>query len=384
MNYEQPFDVMALDSQYNLIAIVVYNKLQWNRKALEPGIFSIELTTEQYSNNWRFIYSPARRELGRISQVNLSLQNNLITVTISGKFIEADVDRMIVYPKPTNAYSASEPHTSIVNGPAWLGQSGNAGEVAMAFFDAFKTITYMGYDIGDYTGSTLKQRTYTLDVERGTIDLNHGNYQRAEHHRNGEYLGHKLSLILKPSHAFFTVDYNRETNAKVLNVRHGRDLTSGNSSGNNPVVFSTNNGTIASASVVRSNTDTKDVGLATQSTTDEIIVIVDGYDDAIGRFHRVDNLPQEIEYPDDHDYRLAALQNITNILTDNQDKLNLDFNVFDGSYEYMIDFDIGDVVTVTLPEMDLDIDAQIIGLYETVQDGVWSLDMEFGDPLKRR
>ncbi len=384
MNYEQPFDIMALDSAYNLIAIVVYNKLQWNRKALEPGTFVIELTTDQYSSDWCYIYSPQRRELGRISQVNMSLQRNLITVTISGKFIEADVDRMIVYHKPTHEYAANQPHTSIVDDPGWLGQAGNAAEVAMAYFDAFKTIKYMGYDVGDYTGSNLKSRTYTLDINHGTIDLNHGSYHRAEHNRNGEYLGHKLSLILKPSHAFFTVDYDRSQNTKTLNIRHGRDLSNGNTDGNNPVVFSTKNGTIASAGVVRSTTDTKDIGLAFQDVNNESIIIVDGYDNAIGRFHKVDTLPNVSDYPVDLDFRLAALQNITNILTDNGDKLNLTFNVFDGSYEYITDFDIGDVVTVDLPEMDIDVDIQIIGLYETVQDGVWALDIEFGTPLKRR
>ena len=148
-NYEQPFDIMALDSSYNLVAIVTYSSIQWNRKCLEPGTFVIELTTEQYTNNWRYIYSPDRRELGRISQVNMSLDNGLITVTISGKFIEDDLNRMIVYPKPTEEYSASTPHTSIIDGPAWLGQSDDADVVAKAFFDGFKSITYMGYDVGD-------------------------------------------------------------------------------------------------------------------------------------------------------------------------------------------------------------------------------------------
>jgi hypothetical protein len=384
MNYEQPFDIMALDSSYNLVAIIAYNKIQWNRKCLEPGIFSIELTTEQYSNNWCYIYSPQRRELGRISQINMTIKNELLTVTISGKFIEADVDRMIVYPKPTYEYSASQPHTSIVNGPSWLGQSGDADDVAMAFFDAFKTITYRGYDVGDYTGEDLKERTYTLDIIHGIIDLDNGSYVRAEHNRNGEYLGHKLSLILKASKAFFTVDYDRSTNVKTLNIRHGRDLTSDNAQGNNPIVFGTLNGTIASAGIVRSTTDTKDIGIAIQSNENETVILVDGYDEAIGRFHKVDNLPSVSDYADDHDYRIAALQNITNVLSDNVDKLNLSFNVFDGSYEYITDFDLGDIVTVTIPEIDLDVDVQIIGCYESIQNGVWSLNIEFGTPLKRR
>ena len=384
MNYEQPFDIMALDSAYNLIAIVVYNKIQWNRKCLESGIFSIELTTEQYNNNWCYIYSPQRRELGRISQVNMSIKNGLLTVTISGKFLEADLDRMVVYPKPTHEYSSSYPHTSIVNGPQWLGQSGDADDVAIAFFNAFKTITYRGYDIGDYSGSNLKERTYTLDILQGTVDGDNGSYARAEHNRNGEYLGHKISTILKPSKAFFTVDYDRDTNDKTFNIRHGKDLTSENEDGNNPIVFSTLNGTIASAGIVKSNTDTKDIGIAMHEDNDETIVLIDGYDDAIGRFHAIENLPSLNDYPVDHDYRIANLQNITNVLSENGDKLNLSFDAFDGSYEYMIDFDLGDVVTIKIPEIDVDVDAQIIACYEKIQNGVWSLNLEFGTPLKRR
>lgn len=384
MNYEQPFDLMALDCSYNLIAIVVYNKVQWSRKCLEAGIFSIELTTEQYSRDWCYIYSPQRRELGRISQVNMSIKNGNLTVTISGKFVEADLDRMVVYPKPTHEYSSSEPHTSIVNGVQWLGQSGDADDVAMAFFNGFKTITYMGYDVGDYEGTDLKERTYTLDIAQGSIDQNNGSYVRAEHNRNGEYLGHKISTILKPSKAFYTVDYDRDTNEKTFNIRHGRDLTSGNAVGNNPIVFSTLNGTIASAGIVRSITDTKDVGIGIQQDENETIILIDGQADAIGRFHKVDNLPSVSDYPIDHDYRLASLQNITNSLADQADKLNLSFDVFDGSYEYVTDFDLGDIVSVNIPEIDVDVDVQIIGCYETIQNGVWSLNIEFGTPLKRR
>ena len=381
-NYEQPFDIMALDSSYNLVAIVTYSSIQWNRKCLEPGTFVIELTTEQYTNNWRYIYSPDRRELGRISQVNMSLDNGLITVTISGKFIEDDLNRMIVYPKPTEEYSASTPHTSIIDGPAWLGQSDDADVVAKAFFDGFKSITYMGYDVGDYSGTTLKERTYTLDINDGIIDS--GDYVRAEHHRNGEYLGRKISSILKPSYAFYQVNYDYQTNEKTFDIKHGRDLTNDNTDGNNPVVFSTLNGTIAKASVVKSNTDTKDIALAYKSDDTKTEILIDGFDNAIGRFIVNQNMPSDEDYPVDLDYRLATLQSNTNVLYDASDKLNLSFEIFNGSYEYMIDFNVGDIVSIDIPELDMSVDAQIIGCYEIIQNGVWNLDIEFGTPLKRR
>ena len=389
MNYEQPIDVMALDAEYNLVAIVVYNKLQWNRKCLEAGIFSIELTIEQYDNSWQYIYSPQRRELGRISQVNLSINKGTTIVTVSGRFIEEELDKMVVYPKPTNEYSPSKPHTSIVNGPQWLSQDGTADEVALAFFRAFKTITYMGYDVEDTEGQTLKERTYALDILEGTVDTDHGEYHESSHNRNGEYLGHKISKILKFSHAYFQVNYNRDTNEKTFDIVHGRDLTSGNTEGNNPVVFSSQNGTIVKANIVKSDTETKDIGVSIQETyvdgdDTEVIVLVNGKNDATGRFLKVDGVAMLSDYPDDHDFRLATLKDIANYLNDTEDKLNLSFDVFDGSYNYVEDFDLGDVVSVVIPEIGIDADVQIVGCYETTQNGVWSLNLEFGTPLKNR
>ena len=382
MSYEKPFDLMALDANYDLVAILTYSNVQWNRKCLEPGTFVIELTIEQYTDDWKYIYSPDRRELGRISQVNMSLDNGIMTVTISGKFIEDDLNRMVVYPKPTSEYSAGTPHTSIVNGPNWLGQSGDADVVAKAFFDGFKSITYMGFDVGDYTGSSLKERTYTLNINDGIIDV--GNYVRAEHNRNGEYLGRKITQILKPSHAFYQINYDYETNTQTFDIKHGRDLTNDNTDGNNPVVFSTQNGTIAKASTVKSNTDTKDVVLSFHRDDDKTEVLVDGFDTAIGRFLVNESMPSDEDYPVDLDYRLAVLQASTNLLSDSQDKLNLSFEIFNGSYEYMIDFDLGDIVSVEIPEMNLSVNAQIIGCYEVIQGGVWNIDIEFGTPLRRR
>lgn len=386
-NYEKPFDVMALDVNFQNVGIVAYNKLQWNRKCYDPGIFSIELTTNQYSNDWKYIYAPDRRELGIISQVNMSINaKNIVSVTISGKFLEAELDRMVVYPRPTHFYDAQhDTYTSILPGnPDWLTPPGNpnAAEAAMAFFNGFKSISYMGYDVEDTTGETLQERSFSLDIEQGTIDTAHGSYKNSEHHRNGEYLGHKLGLILKPSNAFVTVDYNYQTNAKVLNVRHGRDLTSENESGNNPVVFSSQNGTIVKGGVVRSNTDTKDVCIAWQKDESLTLVMVNGHTNAIGRFLPRETLPNLEDYAYDKPYRVAANSDARNDLGENEDKLNLSFSTFDGSYEYMIDFDIGDVVSISIPEIGLSADVQIVGCYESVQNGVWSLDIEFGTPLK--
>jgi hypothetical protein len=79
---EQPFTIVALDENLDTITMVPYSNLQWNRKYHEPGTFSIVLNNRvQYTKDWKYIYTSARPEIGRISQVNWSKKSNVSTVT---------------------------------------------------------------------------------------------------------------------------------------------------------------------------------------------------------------------------------------------------------------------------------------------------------------
>ena len=51
------------------------------------------------------------------------------------------------------------------------------------------------------------------------------------------------------------------------------------------------------------------------------------------------------------------------------------------SYEYRTDFDLGDLCSIEIPEMDLSAQARLIGCYEVMKSGQWSMTMEFGTPI---
>ena len=53
----------------------------------------------------------------------------------------------------------------------------------------------------------------------------------------------------------------------------------------------------------------------------------------------------------------------------------------DGSYEYMTDFDLGDLCSIEIPEINLSAHARLIGCYEVMKSGQWSMTMEFGTPI---
>ena len=64
--------------------------------------------------------------------------------------------------------------------------------------------------------------------------------------------------------------------------------------------------------------------------------------------------------------------------------MNVEFNALVGSYEYMRDFDIGDVCNIEINEVGISANARLIGCYEVVKSGGWSLTLEFGTPIIKR
>ena len=399
--YEEPFEIMALDSNFEIVSLISYANLQWSRKFHEVGTFSVQLRGRQYKSNWKYIYSKKRKELGIISQVNWQKKNYIELVTISGMFVEEEVNKMIVYTLPTKFYddtgtlSDGKEGTCLLKDeglPTWLSQSGTADIVARNYFNAFKKISWTNYQVDDYAGNTLVTTTRELDIEFGTIDSSNGAYHFSEHNRNNERLGDKLYKILKPSGASFEVIWNYDTHEKTLNIIHGRDLTQGNENHNNPVLFSSANGNIISASLVISNTNTRDTIISTSKNKEKVYVLVNELpgDNTSGRFAHMGMTTAAQDYFNndtqdlaaaDKAFKISVMSDADKELEKYKDKQNIEFQIYRGSYQYMIDYDLGDLISVEISEIGLSLDARIIACYEVVKEGVWELTLEIGTPL---
>ena len=393
---EQPFTIVALDANLDTITMVPYSNLQWNRKYHEPGTFSIVLNNKvQYTKDWKYIYTSARPEMGRISQVNWSKKNNVSTVTISGKFLEEELNNMICYPKPTYFASASgsDPDIGVSvlaeNSPTWISKEGTADEVATAFFNGFKQLNFKNYEIGDFSGTTLKTKNFVIPIELSEVEA--GEYKYSAHTRNGEKLGSKLYDILNESKASFRISFNFEKKLFYMNIIHGKDRTASNLD-INPCVLSTQNGTISEASLVTSNTDTKDTVLQYSEGDDLTMVMINTKANSSGRIIAQSMNINRNDYLDNgtitedakKKFRLDTMANASDTLRDKTDKFNFQFSAVNGSYEYMEDFDIGDMISIEVPEIDLSLDAQIVGCYEVVKNGIWTLSLEVGRTILRK
>lgn len=356
------FNTIALDKNYNIVSLLRFTNLQWNRKYHQPGTFSMQLPLDQYSSDIMYIYTKDRPEMGKVSQRNYLDQNGFDYIQLSGYFLEREPNRHVVYKNGT---------TNIVNPVSWIEQSGAAEDVAYAFFDGFNEIAINGQ-----TSSLNMQRKESLG--RGNLSV---------HARSGEYLGDKMYEILKPSGMSYRVLYDFVSSTKTFEVWKGIDRTQDNAEKNNPVVFSTKYGNVKNPNILISDADYKNGCIVTNEQfvgEDSIFTTKAVFNPAVGDSEiSMLSLRSGINKKDytESDFQLALENEALNKMSENAKIVNMEFDASSGSYEYMRDFDIGDECTIEIPKMYLSADARLIGCYEVMKSGQWSMTMEFGTPI---
>ena len=390
---DKVFSIKILDSNFDLVTMLKFSDLQWDREFHKAGKFVVDGAKGHVPfsrSTWKYVYSEKRKELGKITQANWKQDETTTSLTLSGYFVEDELSKMIVYPKPTHFYNDSGTNAGVsinklTDTPEWVSQKDTADVVARAFFNGFKHINFTNYAIGDFDGTSLVTSDFELDIDFGTIDTDHGSYNTARHTRNGERLSNKLYNILKPSYASYEVVFDYLNKTKTLNIIHGVDRTqNGHAYGVNPIVLTSKNGSIKTVSVMISDTDTKDAVIQKTDEDDATYVLANSKSDSIGRFIYQDSQAIRSEYDTDDAYKLAVMSDASSALYDKRDITNISFDYINSSYEYMTDFDLGDIISVDVPEIDLSADVQIVGCHEVIKQGVWSLNLEVGTPIIRK
>lgn len=359
-------NIMALDVNFNIVSLLAYTNLQWSRKYHECGTFSVQIPLEQYDPSFEYIYTKDRPEMGKITQVNYANSNGFQYVQLSGFFIENELNRMIAYSKGTG---------NITSSPAWVEKVGYAENVAFDFFNAFSSIQFDG-------------ATYSLGISAGASK---GRGLRVHHVRENSYLGNKIYNILKSSGLSYRVLYNFEVNTKTFEVWSGLDRSE-EQMVNNPVVFSTRYGNVKNPDILIDN-----------STYKSGCVVVNDFQTEGGAttYTRATITPAEV----DSDNAFLMFKSSVNpgdfgtleefyaaIDADGQSNrdskwirtMNVEFDAMAGSYGYMEDFDLGDICSIEIHEVGVSVNARLIGCYEVIKKGAWTLTMEFGTPIIKR
>lgn len=356
------FNVIALDKNFQIVSLLRFTNLQWNRKYYEAGNFSIRIPIEQYSSDIMYIYTKDRPELGKVTQLNYVEQDRYKYMQLSGYFLEKTLDRHVCYPQGTS---------NITNSPSWVFSSGFAEDVAFAYFNGFKTIAAT-------TGSSV------LDIQAG-ISQRRG--KQSIHYRNGENLGYKIYDILKPSEMSCRVLYDFVDSIKKFECWSGLDRTEGNADGNNPVIFSTKYGNIKNPNILIEENSYKNACIMTNeqlvndvSTFTSQAVFNVAIDDSEVNFLYQKSALNAGDYTASE--LQVALQNEgMNAVQKFPKTFNVEFDAMAGSYEYGTDFDLGDKVSIEVPEINFSVQARLIGCYEVMKSGQWIMTMEFGTPI---
>lgn len=303
--------------------------------------------------------------MGVIEQINYIDQRGFKAVSLSGYFLEQEVNHHVVYRKGT---------TNIINDPEWLNQKNNAEDVAYAFFHGFKQI-----QISDGTNAKMIE----LGIESAE-SLSRGKI--SEHERCGEQLGNKIYSILKPSEMSYRINYDFEKSRKVFCVWKGYDRTQDQNE-NNPVTFSTRYGNIKNPNILIDKVNYRNACVV-DNESEQIIysqaVIEDNEDTDPVKFCYLRSSVMRSEYETEETFINALNSEGHAELNERIKTVNVEFDAMEGSYEYREDFDLGDKCNIEIPEMEISANAVLIGCYEVIKKGIWSMTLEFGTPIMKR
>ena len=303
--------------------------------------------------------------MGVIEQVNYIDQRGFRAVYLSGYFLEQELNNHVVHRKGIS---------NIINGPAWTSYKNNAEDVAHELFNSFKQIV---------VSDGVNKHSAILEIESGE-SLSRG--KTSEQWRCGEYLGNKIYSTLKPSEMSYRISYDYENSKKVFNVWSGYDRTQDQTE-NNTITFSTRYGNIKNPNIVIDKVNYKNACIVDNESEEAIYsqaVLGEKENDEAVRFCYLQSSILFTDYSSEAKFIEALISEGNSELNDWIKTVNVEFDAMEGSYEYMDDFDLGDKCNIEITEMDISANAVLIGCYEVIKKGIWSLTLEFGTPVMKR
>ena len=339
----QDIQFMTLDKDLNVNSILFPTNIQWNRKYYECGSFSIQLPVNQYNNSMKYVYTKDRPELGIIQQTNYSIdQSGFESVQISGYFLEYELNDKIIY-------------------PAFIADYSNVEDAITALVNTYKE---------DIPLLTVKDSQH-----RGTAS----NFQTI-----GDGLSDYVYYILTLHQSSYHIKYDYVNNKKIFEMWQGLDRTQDQTT-NNPVTFSTYFGNLKQPNVVINDTKYKNYVIVkgTMNTGTDVYVVTDMSDGSYK--NKVYLEAVGITYEEgmtEQTYKNALIQyGKEQLLNTYSSVINIQTDILTGSYEYMVDFDLGDLCDIVIGTLGMTVQARIIAIYEVIKSGSHTITLEFGNQI---
>lgn len=331
----------GLDKEFNIITHLEPYNVQWNRKYYETGDFEIYIDIEQYSSDIKYIYSTEDKELGIVEIPHYSASNNTKQMLLKGSFFEKILADDCIYPT--------------------FSSSGKIVDVVKKLLDK-------------YCSWKMEYR-----YDESITD-------RVDFQETGAYLDKKLYELLYPLELSFRIEYDYVSSTFTFVLYRGRDLTQNNTDGNNFVTFSTEFGNVEEPDVMIDSSKYKNYVIVCGEGQGEERIYIE-YDARKDKNERIKKLYVDArsermgEGTTLEEYKKVLIQKGIEKLAECQIEENVNFNLNTDSYEYMVDFDLGDKVDVIISEINLVMTARIKNVYEVRKSGYRTLELEV-DNLK--
>lgn len=332
-------EAWALGSGFEMVtADIPYLNLQWHRRYYDFGQFEMQVPADVYDPHWHYVHLRDRPEVGLAQKVEYSNDGGERLVTVSGFFAEKMLDQVCAFPRFVADKSRTE-------------------TVAHALFDT--------YDVKGKTG--IYGFFFDELGDRTQCDF------------LGDRLGTKLHSMLETRGLSFRVEpyvptYGRE--ALAMSVYQGKDRTQAQSA-NAWAVFSTSFGNVENESV--SIDDSAYANACLVSANDEALQFEVDNSGGGERFEVF--LDKNSEKPQDGqsaaDFRAALEQAAAEKLQECSRVVEVDLDNY-GSTGYMTDFDLGDLVTLQVEDVGLDLDARIVEVSEVFKPSGHTVSLGFG------
>lgn len=331
--------IFYLDSEFKILKMIRASNIQWRRKYYECGSFSIQISPEYYEPLAKYIYTPDRKEIGVISQINYIKDKRQTYIQISGLFAESLLDKAVCFSEESI-------------------QSSNVGKALIKFAQTWYTQCECVPNI------IFKNPTfYAGDTKFNAI---------------GDNIGKKMYTMCKLHKISYSISL--EDSNLVCRLYQGVDRSVEQSS-NDVIIFSTTFNSLNKLNLLISDTDYKNHYLAKLSGQ-----VVGAESEYVYRYTKDASITDKrwvtIDVSEITDDYSTALNQCSQTLTNEYDKvIDLDFDTDSSNYEYLKDFDLGDIVTVLIPELGLNSSSRIIEITETFKKNSHKLSLKFGNKI---
>lgn len=332
-------DIYALDKDFQLVTVAIpYSNLQWTRRYYEAGQFSVQIPIELYDDNWAYIGTSERPELG-MAQKMLKIDNDYVQV--SGFFCEKMLDEKVCYPRYIGDVQKTE--TAVRN-----------------IFTKYKSD--LPIVLGQPNNPLLGNRTQS--------DF------------SDDELGNKLFSILESRELSYRVRYDYFENKLYLEVWQGLDRTQSQTV-NTWQTFSFEFGNIIKDIVDKDDSAYKNYAIIPVNADDNGKEQNTYYLDlSNGEKHREKVFDMRSKKPEENqsmaDFKAAVLQEVTEKMLKFARIYDIDVDVV-GQLGYMTDYDLGDKCDIILTDVGISLESRIVEVSEVIKDNGHTVTVGLGN-----